>query len=130
MYILTTFTEKVTRGAAIITVKRWIPDVHPMSETVRNFALQLLRRLQSRRAPSTKQILEANGTSQDDVMEDGEMPQEEVVQTEYLPGELQLPAQKPQVLQHVELVFALCVKLPDLLDEYVLPNRSILRKHS
>ena len=52
-------------------------------------------------------------------MEDGEMPQEEVVQTEYLPNEVALPAEKAVVLQHVELIFALCVKSPEFLDECV-----------
>ncbi len=96
-----------------------------MSDMVRNFALQLLRRLQSRPETENKQSVEVNGDDPGDAMEDGEMPQEAIVQTEYLPTQLELPAQKPQVLQHVELVFALCVKLPDLLDEYVRTPRSI-----
>jgi symplekin len=38
--------EKVTRGAAIITVKRWVPDTQPMDSFVRGFALQMLHKLQ------------------------------------------------------------------------------------
>lgn len=115
---LTTHQDKVTRGAAIITVKRWVPDIQPMGEMIRTFALRLLRRLQKRPASDNQ----ANGRADHvdgnaDAMEDGEMPQEEVVQTEYLPEQLELPAEKPQVLQHMELIFALCVKCPEFLDE-------------
>ena len=49
--------------------------------------------------------------------EDGQLPQEDLVQTPYLPERIELPAQKQQVLQHVELLFALCVKVPEFLDE-------------
>lgn len=139
-------SEKVTRNAAIITVKRWVPDVHPMNEIVRSFALRLLRRLQQKTPAITESMptpagdghaadasttldvtfeqkvgnddIEVDGITGDD-MEDGEMPQEEIVQTDYLDEELQLPAVKSQILQHVELPFALCVKAPDILDEFV-----------
>ena len=89
-----------------------------MGDMTRTFALRLLRRLQKRPADGNQ----PNGRSKsedghDESMEDGEMPQEEMVQTEYLPERVELPAQKPQVLQHVELVFALCVKCPEFLDE-------------
>ncbi|KAL5492454.1 hypothetical protein ACEPAI_3901 [Sanghuangporus weigelae] len=115
---LTTHSDKVTRGAAIITVKRWVPDVQPMGDMVRIFALRLLRRLQKQPAGGAQ----ANGRSKsedghDDSMEDGEMPQEEMIQTEFLPERVELPAQTAQVLQHVELIFALCVKCPEFLNE-------------
>lgn len=42
---------------------------------------------------------------------------EEVLQTMYLPEEITLPAEREQVLQHVELIFVLSVRVPDLLDE-------------
>jgi symplekin len=115
-----------------------------MNEIVRTFALRLLRRLQQKAPVSTGTKLPADsedvtvgksattGVSRTvengdveidsvtgDNMEDGEMPQEDNVQTEYLDGELQLPAVRTQVLQHVELPFALCVKAPDILEEFV-----------
>lgn len=102
-------TEKVTRGAAIITVKRWVPDVHPMDDMVRDFATQILRRLQRRPSEDEKRVN----------MEDGQLPTEDLVQTPYLPEQIELPAQKAHVLQHVELLFALSVKVPEFLDEYV-----------
>ncbi|KAA1468855.1 hypothetical protein DENSPDRAFT_863857 [Dentipellis sp. KUC8613] len=120
---LTTHPEKVTRGAAIITVKRWVGDVQPMDGMVREFALQLLRRLQSRppgekKPPSTEDV-HMNGTDEahDENMEDGQLPPEDLLQTPYLPEHLELPAQKAQVLQHVELLFALSTKVPEFLDE-------------
>ncbi|KZT27847.1 hypothetical protein NEOLEDRAFT_1130335 [Neolentinus lepideus HHB14362 ss-1] len=116
---LTTHSEKITRGAAINTVKRWVPDVQPMGGMVRDFALQILRRLQSRK-PKDKQTdvdVQMNGEGQTEDEEDGQLPPEDLVQTPYLPEELDVPVQKAQVLQHVELLFALSVKSPELLDE-------------
>lgn len=45
------------------------------------------------------------------------MPDEELVSTPYLPETIELPAQQAVVTQHVELVFGLTVKVPDLLEE-------------
>lgn len=107
---------KVTRGAAIITVRRWVPDMHPMDSIVREFALQMLRRLQKRQTEEQKRAdAQMNG---DENMEDGQLPTEDLVQTPYLPDNIELPAQKAHVLQHVELLFALSVKVPEVLDEY------------
>jgi symplekin len=82
-----------------------------MDGLVRAFSLRLLRRLQKRTAPDAKP-----GQTEDG-MEDGQLPQEEMLQTMYLPEEVTLPADKTQVLPHVELMFALSVRVPDLLDE-------------
>ena len=117
--LTTNNTEKVTRGAAIITVKRWVPDMQPMDGMVREFALQMLRRLQKRPTDEQKRVdVQTNG---DENMEDGQLPAEDLVQTPYLPEHIELPAQKAHVLQHVELLFALSVKVPEFLDEYVTP---------
>ena len=37
--------------------------------------------------------------------------------SQYLAESIALPAEKPQILQHVELLFALSVKVPEFLDE-------------
>jgi len=87
-----------------------------MDGMVRDFALQLLRRLQSRPKKS-QQDVQVNGDLHDEHMEDGQLPSEETLQTPYLPEELELPAQKPQILQHLELLFSLSVKIPEFLDE-------------
>lgn len=120
--------DKVTRGAAINTVKRWIPDYEPMASMIRDFALQLLRRLQTRPKGKEKEP-QTNGDAgedHDENMEDGQLPQEDILQTPYLPEQLELPAQKDQVLQHLELLFALSTRVPEFLDECV-PIFSILR---
>ncbi|KAI0820808.1 Symplekin tight junction protein C terminal-domain-containing protein [Trametes gibbosa] len=137
---LTTHPDKITRGAAINTVKRWIPDGQPMADMVRDFALQLLRRLQSRpkakektpeREPESQQQHQgesgnvemkspspkANGADQDENMEDGQLPSEDIIQTSYLPEQLELPAVDSQILQHLELLFALSTRVPEFLDE-------------
>lgn len=136
-YLIDIFSsaDKVTRGAAIITVKRWVPDSPPMDGMIREFALQMLRKLQSRpKTPEPKSSPDVsmsgvegeakegedgeNGEAQDEHMEDGQLPSEDLVQTPYLPERIELPAQKSHVLQHVELLFALSVKVPEFLDEY------------
>ena len=43
--------------------------------------------------------------------------EEELVQTPYLPDRIELPADKSQVLQHLELMFALSVKVPEFLEK-------------
>ncbi|TBU30651.1 Symplekin tight junction protein C terminal-domain-containing protein [Dichomitus squalens] len=117
---LTTHPDKITRGAAINTVKRWIPDVQPMADMIRDFALQLLRRLQSRPKQAEEEKPEkpqTNGADHEENMEDGQLPQEDIIQTPYLPEQLELPAVNAQILQHVELLFALSTKVPEFLDE-------------
>jgi symplekin len=94
----------VTRGAAIITVKRWVPDVEPMNTRIREFAHQLLNRL---RMTATLDMGDSNATTEPAVK----------ACSSYLPGAIALPAEKPQILQHVELLFALSVKVPEFLDE-------------
>ena len=107
-----------------------------MDRIVREFATQMLRKLQLRPSESRKQpvkdattngnatVVESdNGVSgQGDQevghdMEDGQLPPEDLVHTPYLPERIELPAKKAQVLQHVELLFALSVKVSDFLDE-------------
>ncbi|KAL1715067.1 Symplekin tight junction protein C terminal-domain-containing protein [Schizophyllum commune] len=69
-------------------------------------------------APSNAQGTASNQDSNMDGVEEGE-EREEPVQTPYLPERVtgEGPEAKPQVLQHVELLFALSVKVPELLDE-------------
>ncbi|KAG6857467.1 hypothetical protein H0H87_003534 [Tephrocybe sp. NHM501043] len=141
---LTTHPEKKTRGAAINTVKLWVPNTQPMDGMVREFALQMLRKLQLQpvRSNATEKEVpmvvdgeetdatkvrpeSSSGVSQnghvdhgkEENMEDGQLPPEELVHTPYLPEQIELPAKKSQVLQHVELLFALSVKVPEFLDE-------------
>ena len=109
--------DKITRGAAINTVKRWIPDSEPMAGMTRDFALQLLRRLQSRPKAEGSGSPTSEGENMD---EDGQLPQEDIIQTPYLPEQLELPAQSDSILQHLELLFALSTKVPEFLDECVL----------
>ena len=113
------YTEKITRGAAINTIKRWVPDVQPMDSLIRDFALRLLRRLRTRSPTPEKMDVDSGATGSEDNMEDGQLPTEALVKTPYLSDILPLPAQKGQVLQHLELMFALTVKVPEFLDELV-----------
>jgi symplekin len=88
-----------------------------MDSLIREFALKLLRRLQTRGPSSEKMDVDSGTTGTEDNMEDGQLPTEALVKTPYLSDTLQLPAEKGQVLQHLELMFALTVKVPEFLDE-------------
>ncbi|XP_006461965.1 hypothetical protein AGABI2DRAFT_206048, partial [Agaricus bisporus var. bisporus H97] len=159
---LTTHPDKKTRAAAINVVKAWVPNVQPMDSMIRDFALQMLRKLQYKSVdgrmrpwkedkedkettqittedislPQEKDILMEeqdhdrveekssatpdSGKAPDDqgeAAENGQIPDDDLVQTAYLPERIELPAQKSQVLQHVELLFALSVKVPEFLEE-------------
>jgi hypothetical protein len=114
-----TYPDKITRGAAINTIKRWVPDVQPMDNLIREFALKLLRRLQSPGPNSEKMDVDVVVSGVDENMEDGQLPTEALAKTPYLSDALQLPAERGQVLQHLELMFALTVKVPEFLDELV-----------
>ncbi|KIJ55664.1 hypothetical protein M422DRAFT_63678 [Sphaerobolus stellatus SS14] len=124
---LTTHPDKTIRTPAINTVKRWVPDVQPMDSTVQTFSRRLLRRLQRRTSPQSESESkpERSESPPEEGMEDGQLPQEETLQTVYLPEEITLPADKAQVLQHLELTFALTVRVPDLLDEIFLAYRQM-----
>jgi symplekin len=87
---------------------------------IRDFALQLLRRLQTPRSVDKPPTGDAVATVGNENMEDGQLPPDDLLQTPYLPERLELPCQKPQVVQHVELLFALSSKVPDFLDECVV----------
>lgn len=152
--LLSDHLEKRTRGAAINTIKPWVPHHQPMDGYIREFALQMLRKLQLRPtewhcSKNLEGTTKVNGHGSDDdspteiavqdekivaesmssceqregskdrdhEMEDGQLPQEDLVHTPYLPERIELPAQKQHVLQHVELLFALSVKVPEFLDE-------------
>lgn len=143
---LTTHSEKNIRLAAINTVKAWVPNSPPMDGMIRDFALQMLKKLQSRttRAPTVPQGQEdgedvhmengagepnstepnsitdtKNAESKSSAVEEDRATPDDLVQTPYLPDRIELPAEKGQVLQHLELVFALCVKAPEFLEAYV-----------
>ncbi|KAG2145122.1 Symplekin tight junction protein C terminal-domain-containing protein [Suillus clintonianus] len=115
---LTTHPDPVTRRAAINTVRRWVPGIEPMDSMIRDFALQILRRLQKRPPKGeAPKVIDEHAGAGDENMEDGQLPSEDLLQTPYLPEGIELPAQKAHVLQHVELLFALSVKIPEFLDE-------------
>lgn len=71
-----------------------------MNGQITTFAKKLLKQLQVR--PSEA------GAAADPF--EGDFPR-------YLPPKLELPAKKSEVIQHVELMFALSVRLPGFLDE-------------
>ncbi|KAI6149817.1 hypothetical protein BKA82DRAFT_23571 [Pisolithus tinctorius] len=91
---LTTHPDSVARRATINTVRR-------------NDRLKKAKALMVKREAGV------------DNMEDGQLPPEELIQTPYLIDDIQLPAEKSHLLQHVELLFALSVKIPEFLDNYV-----------
>jgi symplekin len=87
-----------------------------MDSIIRDFASKLLRRLETPRPSPEKMDVDTGATGEVN-MEDGQLPTETTIKTPYLPDTLRLPVEKSQVLQHVELMFALTVKVPEFLDE-------------
>ena len=149
--------ERRTRAAAINTVKVWA-HTPPLDDLIRDFALAMLRKLEtapaesmtsSRPKPAPSGDVEMANGDVASLKEDGadhestaspepanqdlpEVPndneaaghsslptpeEEELVQTPYLPDRIELPADKSQVLQHLELMFALSVKVPEFLEK-------------
>lgn len=88
----------------------------------RKFAIQLLRRLESPSQTSPTAVF-LNGHDE----ETGEEADEPPISTPYLPATLDIPANPAQVLQHVQLIFALSAKVPDLLDESVSSYHPLLK---
>ncbi|KAG8985920.1 hypothetical protein FRB90_004362 [Tulasnella sp. 427] len=130
---LTTHPDKVIRGAAIITVRRWVPDQQPMDGMVREFASGMLRRLATK-----PQIPEAASTEESDAMAvdqeiaqpEGELEEtpQQMAYSSYLPPELVIPAEKSVVLQHVELLLGLAVKSHEFLKHGKTEDRDQVRK--
>ncbi len=101
-----TQTDRKVRLVAINTVKRWVPDIQPLGRSVVQYALQMVRRLAQGEEDQAK----------DENMEEGEEKEEKAIST-YLPERPEYPLAREMVQQHVELLFALCVRDADLLDE-------------
>ena len=114
-------TDKITRGAAIITVKRWVPDVKPMDALVRAHALESMRRLADP-APSPSPVIAEELKEEVKAVEVGEEENKmEGIEDEdgaLVVREAVTPVDpEAEVLRQVELLFALCSKVPDVLDE-------------
>ncbi|ORY92427.1 Symplekin tight junction protein C terminal-domain-containing protein [Leucosporidium creatinivorum] len=124
---LTTHADKLTRNAAIMAVKRWVPDTKPLSASVVSFALSLYARLEVAVPPEPEPepaAAPAEGEDKDgeeDMAMEATPPPEPVkppfalVENGKVIDRLDAPKTLGEVVQHVELLLALCVKNPDLL---------------
>ena len=112
---LATHTEKVVRNAAILTLKRWVPEVSPMAETITTFAIHLLGRLDM--AVNDDMAIDDD----DDETKPDVTPAPEqkcaVVQDAQVVSGLGQPTSEQVVVQHIELLLALSIKSPELLDQ-------------
>ncbi|KAM0748127.1 hypothetical protein T439DRAFT_74720 [Meredithblackwellia eburnea MCA 4105] len=111
--------DKLTRNAAINTLKRWVPDIPSLSEKILAFSVLVLRRLETAPPPPPPPKPERDAddmADSDDEEEEEPKPRLEalVKDGEVIDG---LPPAETEsaVLQHIELLFALSVKQPDLL---------------
>lgn len=82
-----------------------------MGAAVRQYAIQLLRRL--RRPVSVNNEMHEEDETMDKIKE------APAFTSPYLLETLAIPAEKPEILQHIELLFALSAKVPEFLDESV-----------
>lgn len=96
-------TDKVTRGAAIITARAWVTQAGPLDQSVRSFALDSLQHLGAK--PKEAEGLDGSAQNGDAAKENGDAD-------EQAPPESEIEVQR-----FVELPFALCVKVPEMLDE-------------
>ena len=139
---LTTHSDRPTRGAAILTIKRWVPDVQPLAQMGLDFALHLLKRLETGSASSQGSTTRntdlhdtgtpaenGSGAAMDLVVADGEKKVDQAgehqhVKTEMadveggkVVGGMPVAQTEQEVAQHVELLLGLVSKSPGLLDE-------------
>ena len=121
-------TDKRIRNAAIMSVKKWVPDVKELSGIIVSFALSLLERLRVEPVKVEEEVKKENGDNVADpegeeemAMEDTPPPEEPkppfaVVKDGKVVDRLDPPRTIGEVTQHVELLLALCVKEPELLN--------------
>ncbi|GAA5853597.1 hypothetical protein JCM9279_005069 [Rhodotorula babjevae] len=129
---LTTHADKRVRNAAIMTVKKWVPDMRELTPVVHAFALELVERLKVAPPASAsdeaaaKEGEEGEGAKdkdgEEDMKVDGATPAPEeprepfaLVRGGKVVDRLDPPTTLGGVTQHVELLLALCVKEPALL---------------
>lgn len=91
-----------------------------MDEITQMFALQMLGRLETRKPgrQRLKDEMDTDGIKDEDAKDEIIIP-DEATRTPYLPEHLEFPVPKSVVLQHVELLFVLSMKVPDFLDKCV-----------
>lgn len=111
---LTTHYTKPTRNAAIVTVKRWVPDQPELGDNVLAFARTLLKRIEEAKLTKSEE--------ETDMEVDGEEKKPEIETfAQVQNGEIVegLPDIKTEthLQQHLELLLALSAKIPNLLDE-------------
>lgn len=126
-----------------MTVKRWVPETEPLSTQVLNFALTLYARLEMAPlpAPAPAAVVPAASSIEDPSHPASSLPppanseqsslsptrvsspppaalaSHAEVQGGRVVGGLLPPTTLSQVVQHVELLLALCAKSPDLIDQ-------------
>jgi symplekin len=138
---LTTHSDKRIRNAAIMSVKKWVPEVEQLSRIIVDFALSLLQRLKVEPPqPEIKPEGEEQEEEEEEMeIDDGETPEPAqavlpfgLVRQGKVVDRLPPPQTIGQVTQHVELLLALCVKQPELLqplfEEY--PRMTLLCRES
>ncbi len=95
-----------------------------MDHLVRMFARGMLRRLATKPEPPVVDTemadADAEGSEEQSSLHKEEETEEPSISS-YLPDELVLPAEKPVILQHIELLLGLAVKAPEFLNQYVVP---------
>ncbi|KAH9823539.1 Symplekin tight junction protein C terminal-domain-containing protein [Melampsora americana] len=132
---LATHKSRQTRNAAIVSVKSWVGssgrEWKVLGERVVSFAVQLVQRLEE---PEDEEDQEDEPTveNEEEGMEDGEVNGNDhgvrcaTVQNAVLQSGLGKAKDEETVVRHLELLLALSVKNPDLLDHLfrVYPNVS------
>lgn len=137
---LSLHADRPTRNIAILTIKRWVPDVQPLGRMGQDFALHLLKRLKVLPSPTESRQGSTMPDGSQTPREESVLPQKEddvkpiaedmvavdekdekgivaVVENGKVVSGLPEPKTEAQVAQHIELLLGLVSKVPDLLDE-------------
>ncbi|PWN49146.1 hypothetical protein IE53DRAFT_160920 [Violaceomyces palustris] len=114
---LTRAEDKAIRAKAIISVKTWASQSGPLEAIVLSYARASLKLLTRQPEPQDASEAKAEGErGQESPARDG-VNAEEGDGAPAAEGDEMMPKDEADVLRFVELPFALCVKVPDMLDE-------------
>lgn len=113
---LTVNPDKLTRNAAIMTVKQWVPDISALSSQVVSFAVSLLARLEIAPIPVVVEKVEEDADAMEDSPPPPPPPIALLVENGLVVAGLPTPTTLSGVTYHIELLLSLCTKSPNLLD--------------
>lgn len=119
---LTRSEDRMTRNAAIITVRAWVENGGALEDKVLDYGRSGLKRLtvknpplDEEKAPATE--AEKGDEGQEEKMDDEEPEEGETKKSSAADDPTKELSDEDDVVRFVALPFALCIKVPDMLDD-------------